>query len=208
VPFFNNSENAFLKAVLGGFQINGIYQIQSGQPITVLAGRDANRNGDAAGDRAILNPNGDPRISSGITAVGLVNGVVTTVPLTVGGNPNPAIRAYVATNPNAGYISTGFFAAELANQGAGTAPRNSLRSNGFSRTDLVVLKNTRFGNEGRFNFQLGAEIYDLFNQRARTLTGVGATTSAFATAGNANFFNYDIGTFTGRTITLRAKFFF
>ncbi|MDQ3322204.1 MAG: TonB-dependent receptor [Acidobacteriota bacterium] len=25
IPFFNNSENAFLKAVLGGFQINGIY---------------------------------------------------------------------------------------------------------------------------------------------------------------------------------------
>jgi hypothetical protein len=213
VPFFNNSDNAFLKAVLGGFQINGIFQIQSGQPITVLAGRDANRNGDAAGDRAIFNPNGDPRISSGITAVGLVNGVVTTVPLTVGGNPNPAIRAYVATNPNAGYISTGFFARELANQGAGTAPRNSLRTDGFNRTDLVVLKNTRFGTDGRFNFQIGAEIYDLFNQRVRTLgltatTGVGAQSSAFATAGNNNFLNYNIGTFPGRTITMRAKFLF
>jgi hypothetical protein len=209
IPFFNNSDNAFLKAVLGGFQLNGVFQIQSGQPITVLAGRDANRNGDAAGDRALFNPNGDPNISSGITAYGLdANGNVVVVPLTVGGNPNPAIRAYVADNPNAGFISTGFFAAELANQGAGTAARNSLRSNGFSRTDLVVLKNTRFGNEGRFNFQIGAEIYDLFNQRERTLTGVGAFTSAFNTAGNANFLNYDIGVYDGRTITMRAKFFF
>jgi hypothetical protein len=209
VPFFNNSSNAFLKAVLGGFQLNGVFQIQSGQRITVLAGLDANRNGDAAGDRALFNPNGDPRISSGITAYGLdVNGNAVVVPLTVGGNPNPDIRAYVANNPNAGYIQTGFFARELANQGAGTAPRNSLRSNGFNSTDLVVLKNTRFGNEGRFNFQIGAEIYDLFNQRSRTLSGVGAFTSAFNTAGNANFFNYDIGAFTGRTITMRAKFFF
>jgi len=72
----------------------------------------------------------------------------------------------------------------------------------------VVLKNTRFGREGRFNFQIGAEIYDLFNQRERTLTGVGAFTSAFNTAGNANFLNYDIGAYGGRTIIMRAKFFF
>ncbi len=213
IPFFNNSENAFLKAVLGGFQINGIFQIQSGQPITILAGRDANRNGDAAGDRAIFNPNGDPNTASGITAVGLVNGVVTTVPLTVvqnpaiGAVPNPAIRAYVAMNPNAGFISTGFFARELSNDG--TAGRNSFRTNGFNSTDLVVLKNTRFGTDGRFNFQLGAEIFDVFNQRPRTISGVGAFTSAFNTAGNTNFNTYDgVGSFGGRTITLRAKFFF
>ncbi len=208
LPFFNESKNAFLKAVLGGFELNGIYQIQSGQPITILGGRDANRNGDAAGDRAILNPSGDRTISSGITAFGLVNGVVTAVPLTVGGNPNPAIRAYVANNPNAGYIATGFFASALAGRGAGTAGRNDFRTQGFSNTDLVVLKNTRFGSDGRFNFQVGAEIFDLFNQREQTITGVGAFTSAFNTAGNTNFNNYGIGSFGGRSIRMRAKFYF
>ena len=39
IPFFNNSENRFLKAVLGGFQVNGIFQIQAGQPITVRSGQ-------------------------------------------------------------------------------------------------------------------------------------------------------------------------
>lgn len=208
VPFFNNSQNAFLKAVLGGFQLNGIFQIQSGQPVTVLAGRDANRNGDSAGDRALFNPNGNPNISSGITAVGLVNGVVTTVPLLIGTNPNPAIRAYVANNSNAGYISTGFFAKELAGQGSGTAIRNSLRTKGYSNTDLVILKNTRFGADGRFNFQIGAEIFDLFNQRIQTIAGVGAFTNAFNTAGNSNFNNYEIGSYIGRKITMRAKFYF
>jgi hypothetical protein len=42
----------------------------------------------------------------------------------------------------------------------------------------------------------------------RTLTGVGAQTGAFGIAGNANFNNYNLGTFTGRKITMRAKFIF
>jgi hypothetical protein len=206
VPFFNNSKNAFLKAVLGGFQLNGIFQAQSGQPITVLAGRDANRNGDGAGDRALFNPTGDPNISSAIRGLTLVNGVVTSV--AVGATPNPNVRAYVATNPNAGYISTGYFARELANQGAGTAARNSFRTRGYNQTDLVILKNTRFGNEGRFNFQIGAEIFDLFNQREKTIYGFDPLTGAFATAGNANFLNYEIGSYAGRSVRMRAKFIF
>lgn len=206
LPFFNNHSNGFVKAVLGGFQINGIFQIQSGQPVTIQAGRDANRNGDAAGDRALFNPAGDPNIGSGIMGLTLVAGVVT--PVAVGANPNPNVRAYVATNGAAGYISTGFFAKELAGNGATTAGRNSFRSRGFNNTDLVILKNTKFGSDGRFNFQIGAEIFDVFNQRQKTINGVGAFTQAFALPANANFLNYDIGSYAGRSITMRAKFKF
>ena len=207
IPFFKNSTNGFLKAVFGGFQINGIFQIQSGQPITVINGRDSNRNGDAAGDRAIFNPTGNPNISSGIMGVTLnAAGAIVLVP--VGGVPNPNVRAYVANNGNAGFISTGFFAKELANSGAGTSGRNAFRTKGFNNTDLVLLKNTRFGRDARFNFQIGAEIFDVFNQRQQTIGGVGAQTAAFAIAGNANFNNYAIGSFGGRTVTMRAKFIF
>lgn len=218
IPFFNNSQNGVLKAVLGGFQINGVFQIQSGQAITVLAGRDANRNGDGAGDRAIFNAAGNPSISSGIYAV---NSAGVRIINAAGADilNSPATVAYVALNPNAGFISTGLFARELANQGAGTSGRNAFRTRGFNNSDLVILKNTRFGTDGRFNFQIGAEIFDLFNQRAKTLSGagsqtatvvngVGSQTAAFATAGNANFNNYDIGNFTGRTVRIRAKFIF
>ena len=95
--------------------------------------------------------------------------------------------------------------------------RNTFRK-GFNETDLVLIKNTRFGPDNRFNLQIGAEIIDLFNQRPRTIGGtgaqvealstggVGAQTAAFALPQNANFLNYDVGTFTGRTITMRAKF--
>lgn len=200
IPFFNNDENPILRMVLGGFQLNGIFQIQSGQPITVRSGRDSNFNFDAAGDRAIFNPNGDPDISSGIYAV---NAAGTRIVDANGADvlDDPSTVAYVALNPNAGFISTGFFARS-------TAGRNSFRTRGFNQTDIVVLKNTRFGKDGRFNFQIGAEIFDLFNQRPKTIAGVGAQTSAFSIAGNANFNNYGIGNFTGRTVTMRAKFIF
>ncbi len=206
IPFFNNDSNPFVRAVLGGFQINGIFQIQSGQPITIQAGRDANRNGDAAGDRALFNPNGNPNIGSEVMGVTLVNGVVTLVP--VGSAPNPNVRGYVAVNPNAGFIRTGFFAKELAGNGAETVGRNSFRTRGFSRTDLVILKNTRFGRDSRYNVQIGAEIFDIFNQRPQTINGVGAFTQAFAIPGNVNFQNYGIGSYGGRTIRMRAKFIF
>jgi hypothetical protein len=207
IPFFNNSSNAFLKAALGGWALNGIFQIQSGQPVTVQSGRDSNRNGDAAGDRAILNPDGDPTLSSGIYAV---NAAGVRIQDEDGNDilDDDSTVAYVALNPDAGYISAGFFAAELANGGAAMAPRNSLRTKSWNKTDLVLIKNTRFGRDGRFNFQIGAELFDVFNQRVRNIEGVGANTRAFVLAGNPNFNNYEIGSYVGRTVRMRAKFIF
>lgn len=205
---FDRIENPVGQLFLKGWQANGIFQIQSGQPITIRSGIDSNRNLDAAGDRATFNPNGDPNVGSGIRALALVNGVITPVAL---GNPNTV--AYVALNPNAAYVQTGF----LARSNLG---RNTFRTRGFNETDLVLIKNTRFGTDGRFNLQIGAEIIDLFNQRPRTIGGtgaqvealftggVGSQTAAFAIPGNANFLDYSGGLFTGRTITMRAKFIF
>lgn len=205
---FDNVVNPVGRLFLRGWQANGIFQIQAGQPITIRSGIDSNGNLDSAGDRAIFNPNGDPNIGSGIQALALVNGVVTPVAL---GSPDTV--AYAALNSNAGFVQTGFLARS-------NVSRNSFRTKGFSETDVVFIKNTRFGRDDRFNFQIGAEIIDLFNQRPRTIGGtgaqvealftggVGAQTSAFSLPQNVNFLNYDVGTFTGRTITMRAKFIF
>ena len=136
----------------------------------------------------------------------LVNGVVTQVP--VGSAPNVNVRAYLAVNPNAGWVQTGYFAKELANGGAGTAPRNDYRTKSWNNTDMVFLKNTRFGSENRFNFQFGVEFHDVFNQRAKTIAGVGSGARSFALPNTPQFLDYDFGVFGGRTVTLRTKFIF
>jgi hypothetical protein len=199
--------NRVARFFLGDFVFAPIFQAQSGQPFTPNAGIDANLDFDAAGDRAILNPNGG--VEGTGTAVYAVNAAGARVAL-----GNAATVAYVAdgrtivngvanptiTNPNAQFIQTGPGARS-------TAGRNSVRSRGFNRTDLTILKNFKFGEE-RYNLQFGAEVFNLFNQRITTIGGVGATSSAFANVGSAFFNNYSIGDFAGRTVQLRGKFIF
>jgi hypothetical protein len=205
VPF--KSHNHLLNAFVGGWELTGIFQAQSGQLVDIQSGIDSNRNGDNAGDRAIINPNGNFNVGTEVVGLTLVNGVVTKV--AVGSAPNPNVRAYLAVNPNAFWVQTGYFAKELANGGAGTAPRNAYRTNSWNSTDMVFLKNTRFGSEGRFNFQIGAEVHDVFNQRPRTVAGVGSGARSFVEPfANPFFLNYDFGVYTGRTVTLRGKFIF
>ena len=216
VPF--KSENPFVNAIVGGWEITAIFQAQSGQLVDIQSGIDSNRNGDNAGDRAIFNPDGDPNVGSGIVGLTLVNGVVTGVP--VGSAPNPNVRAYVpgvlnsngtiTLNANAGWITTGFFAEQLANGGAGTGPRNAVRTRSWNNTDMAFIKNTRFGRDGRYNFQIAAEAHDVFNQRAVTIAGIGSGARSFVLPDTTAFLNYstDFGVYPGRTIQLRAKFIF
>ncbi|HVF86328.1 MAG TPA: TonB-dependent receptor [Pyrinomonadaceae bacterium] len=205
LPFFKSSGNGFLRSVVGGLELAGIFQVQSGQPVTPRSALDSNLNNDNAGDRAIFNENGVPGTGSNIRAYALVGGHVTVVPL-----GDERTTAYVPINPNAQFIRAGFGA--RANSG-----RNVLRSNGFNRTDLTALKNFRFGEE-RYNLQIGAEVFNLFNQRIRTVGdnsslvgdpvfGVGPQ-SAFANVNSALFNDYSGGVYGGRSVQLRAKFIF
>ncbi|HEY6186107.1 MAG TPA: TonB-dependent receptor [Pyrinomonadaceae bacterium] len=209
VPFFNRSSNRFLKTAFGGFQISAIFQAQSGQPITPISGIDSNRNLDSAGDRTILNLNGTPNTGSSVRAINAAG-----VEVNLG---DPSTIAYVVNNPNAQYIQAGPGA--RANAG-----RNTLRTRGFNRTDMTILKEVGLVSE-RLKLQVGAEIYDLFNQRPQTLGlggapnlntlgGLGGTgglsgDTTFASVGSdLQFLNYDRGNFFGRTIQLRAKLIF
>lgn len=195
VPLFRQHSSNFVRSFFGGWELAGIFQAQSGQPWTPLSGRDVNLNLDAAGDRTIVNLSGVAGTGSAVRPVGLVNNVVTTLPF-----GSADIRGYVAVNPNAQYIQAG--EGVLTNAG-----RNTIRSRGFNRTDMTVLKNFRFGEE-RYNLQVGAEVFNLFNQRVVTIAGVGATNSSFPFVSNQFFNDYSIGNYGGRTVQLRAKFIF
>ena len=209
VPF--KSGNSFLNAVAGGWEITGIFQAQSGQLVDFQSGIDSNRNGDNAGDRVLLNASGNRNVGSGVVGLTLVGGVVTQV--AVGSSPNTNVRAYLAVNPNAAWVQAGYFAAGLANGGAGLAPRNDFRTRGYNSTDMDFIKNTRFGKEGRYNFQIAAEVHDVFNQRPQTVAGFanvitsGARSFVLPSAGSL-FLDYTKGVYGGRTFTMRAKFIF
>jgi len=215
VPGFNNSDNAFVKGVLGNWTLSGIFQAQSGQPITPQSGLDSNLNLDAAGDRAIFNPAGAPGTGSAVFPVD-INGVRLTRTLPNGQVVNvapsendPRTVAYVALNPNAQYIQAGPGA--FANAG-----RNTLRSNMIARTDAAIMKRFPFGEE-KYNIEIGAEINNFFNQRiyaignfgnalgTATAPGLSPTDTGFPTVSSSFFNQYNIGNFPGRTIQLRAK---
>ena len=192
LAYFEAADNKVVRHALGGWQLHGIFQAQSGQPITVLSNVDANFNRDSAGDRTIFNPAGFAGSSIGVTPINALGQAVAM--------GNNATVAYVANNPNAQYIVAGLGART-------TAGRNTLRTNGYNRADLNLTKIFRFGERGQ-HVRFGAEFFDVFNQQPRTVAGIGALTTAFATAGNPFFNNYNFGTYTGRQVQLRAKLVF
>lgn len=146
LPFFLNSPNPWLRSLLGGFSISGTYSYETGKPFTARSGVDSNLNGDNAGDRTILNPNGQRGTGSGVRAV---NAAGNTVPV-----GSATAVAYVALNPNAQYI--------VAGPGAlATAGRNTLRTPAINNFDIFVRKNFRITEGIRAQFR--ADFFNAFN---------------------------------------------
>jgi hypothetical protein len=125
--------------VLGGFSFAGTLTFESGEKATVLSGNDANLNGDAAGDRVVVNPNGTPNTSSRVTAL------TNTLGQVVG---------YRADIPSAQYIQAG--AGVISN-----AARNTLQLPGINNLDFSIFKNFRFGETKKI--QLRADLFNAFN---------------------------------------------
>jgi hypothetical protein len=154
LPTIHNG-NGFLKGVANGWEWSGTYLAQSGQPITVLSGVDSNFNGDTAGDRAILNPNG-----SGLTGSGVVK-VCNDGPggaTRTGGAACPAgnVVGYLASNPAARWVQAG--------PGAfGNVGRNTVNTPGLNIWNMSIFKSTRLTE--RYVVEFRAETYDTFNHR-------------------------------------------
>lgn len=195
LPFIGRDQGRVLKNVLAGWQLNAIFEAQSGQPITPQSGKDANLNFDSISDRTIVNQNGIQGTASGVTPI---NALGQTVAF-----GSASTVAYVVLNPNAQYV--------LAGPGAhANAGRNTLRTQGFNQTNASLFKSFHLAE--RYTFQMGAEASNLLNQRIRNLASLGDQTAAnavlFSTAGSPNFNDYKLGNATGRIIQVRAKFIF
>jgi hypothetical protein len=145
VPWFSKS-TGLTKTLLGGFNIAGTYTYETGERITLRSGNDANLNGDNAGDRGILNPNGTEGIGSTITPL-----------CRVVANCGPgagAVVGYLASNPNAKYIQTG--AGAVSNIG-----RNTFLLPAINNFDISLFKNFKFGESK--TIQLRADFFNAFN---------------------------------------------
>ena len=152
-PFFKNG-NYFLKNTLGNWEIAPIYTYQSGQWVDAQSAIDSNLNGDTAGDRVILNPNGVAGTGSGV--IPLCRSTVASCPRTVSSanSHSAGVVGYLARTPNAQYVEAGYGA--LANVG-----RNTLQLAPINDLDLTALK--RFSITERFRIEFQAQAFNVFN---------------------------------------------
>jgi hypothetical protein len=148
LPWFKQG-NRFLKETLGGWQFSGIYAVQSGLPINLVAGSkrgltDALLLGTAAGTQR-------PDV------VGPLNLQFTPNP---GGTP-----ANKVTNSGLAQPLVGHF---------GTLGRNAVRINGLNNFDWVLSKT--FPVTERAHVQFQAQAYNVFNHTSFALISTGART--------------------------------
>lgn len=155
-----NTESGFLRVLAHGWQWGGSYLAQTGQPVTPLSGVDSNVNGDAAGDRTIINPAGIGLTGSPVNFVcndgsGGTTRIVSDSS-TCGSGNDANIVGYVAVDPTARFIQAGPGA--KANAG-----RNTVSTPGLNIWNMALYKTTKI-NE-RFALQLRVETYNTFNHR-------------------------------------------
>jgi len=152
LPWYSRSDNKFLRYTLGGYILSGTYTFESPQYATVQSNIDSNLNGDNAGDRVLVNPNGAYGVGSGV--VGLTR---TGAQVPAGSSVNAAtgaIVAYLAQNPNAQYIVAGLGA--LANGGRQTMPLGRINN-----VDTQIKKAFRFTETVKL--EIAAQFFNVLN---------------------------------------------
>ena len=170
-PF--QKSNWMLKNVVGNWNISGTYTFQSPEFATVQDGIDANLNSDATGDRTVVNPNGAANVGSNVVGL-LANGTTVAAGTSCSGTAAcKGIVAYVATNPNARYVTAGLGA--YGNNG-----RNTLAMGRTNNIDLQVKK--RIAINERMAVDFGAQAFNLFNHSQFT-GGYLSDVSAYQTNG-------------------------
>lgn len=207
-------DSALLRKVMHGWQLNGSYIAQTGQPVTALSGVDANGNWDSAGDRAIVNPFGSGMTGTGVNYVcrndsSGITSVLGSVAACSGDSDNPkpfSVVGYVAQNPNARYV--------VAEEGTiSTAGRNSVQTPGFGLFNFSVFKNT-YITESRF-VQFRFEMFNAFNHRNFTLANLdvfgnvnNALSETYSNVSSPDFLNAKQFSGGNRTIQLGLRLVF
>ena len=202
------SGNTRASRMLDGWQINGSYLAQTGQPITAISGQDANGDFDAAGDRALLNPNGSGMTGTTVNYV-LRNPTTGATSISDSYDDDATVVGYVAANPSARFVA----AMEGTPDDAKRVGRNTIRTLGLNNWNLSVFKSFKIQEEKQFQFR--AEFFNAFNHRQFSL-GLPTYERAFDNALSSTYANVsslqflDASQFSGgnRVIQMSLKFLF
>jgi outer membrane receptor protein involved in Fe transport len=144
LPFFQQQKGA-LGRVLGGFQVNSFFTVQSGAPFTVLNGADP--AGALSGIDGLVGNAIRPNLASNVDLSSL------TIPEILS-----RCGAPIANN-NCPNLFTRITAAQVV----GNAGRNILRAQRLVNVDFGIIKNTRIAENVRF--QIRADMFNVLNHR-------------------------------------------
>jgi hypothetical protein len=208
-----STDSGMLKTLLHGWQWNGTYLAQTGQPVSILANADSNANADLAGDRGILNPAGIARVGTAVKFVCVGAGGATSIASIDAGcaGGSGSVAGYVAQNPAARYVQ-----AELG--AFPTLGRNSFESPGMNVWNLGLFKNTKLTERATLQFRV--DTFNTFNHRNFSLaqptvfqTGVligtvnNALSTTYSNLTSDLFLNQKQFTGGNRQMTLAVKLF-
>jgi hypothetical protein len=197
-PFFKN-QSGFVGKLLGGYQIGGITTFESGVPITIVNGFDADGRGGNL-DRPTYNPNGIrnlrayPQIDANNNILYYYN---PSLPNVASNRVDPATAMYIV-NPA--------FVDGLAGSvvRVGNLGRNTETSKGINNTDLTLLKRTKISETMYVDAR--AEMFNAWNHPQ---FGAGSTNAGLLT--NATTWMQPINPTTSggsRTIRYQVKLVF
>ncbi len=171
LPFMRGQQGV-LGHVVGGWQLSGIYVMESGAPINITNGFDADGIGGNL-DRPQYNPSGvsnSRAVPSTTSATGYIN-PDTNQPI------NPATAMYIAL-PSCASTVTPCATGNLRRDTARTPIQNNF--------DATIQKSIRVSERMRFEFR--AEFYNLFNHRQYGIASIspfdGGTTTIGANVAN------------------------
>ncbi|MCY7345690.1 MAG: TonB-dependent receptor [Pyrinomonadaceae bacterium] len=137
LPFFRE-QKGFAGRLLGGFQVNSFFTVQSGAPFTVLNGEDPS---------------------------GALNGIDGLVGNAIRPNLNTTLNLSSMTIPEirqAGGASL-FRRLSRGQERIGNAGRNILRAQRLTNVDFGIIKNTRIAENVRIQFR--ADMFNVLNKR-------------------------------------------
>jgi len=199
LPWLKN-QSGLVGRVLGGWTLTGLYQYETGVPVNINNGVDADGI-DGANDRPNFNPNGRPG-SRAIPASTSPTGYVD--PDNRGAPVDPATAMYIGLPANPSTVNPGV---------TGNLGRNTFRSGPTNNWDVNFIKSVKMTE--RVNAEFRAEFYNFLNHPQRGLGSVSpflpasSTPSSNVTTGPAGQF-LNLGVLDGgsRVIRYQLKFRF